>query len=113
VSKIVASPIKRWPGTVTLCDPLTFPQVFALQDAFEAVSALEKPTLERLNYALLPAMLECVERWDLAGFPARPAPADFPASPKSVREDAAALIAWLIEEIRLLFAESEAVPLAS
>lgn len=105
--KSIASPIKRWPGTVTLSDPLTYSQVFSWEDALAAVQALEQPTQARLNAALLPAILACVEQWQLERFPTAPTAGNFPATPA---QSAARLIAWLIQEISSLYREADEIP---
>lgn len=33
MSKVIKSPVPKYPGTVTLYDPLSFPQVIAIEDA--------------------------------------------------------------------------------
>lgn len=111
MSKIISSPIKRYPGTVVLADPLTFPQSFAFEDALAEVERLKDAgSLSRLRYALLPGLLACVEEWHLASFPERPALDNFPSTP---RLPVTQLIDWLVGEVSALYRESEEVPLAS
>jgi hypothetical protein len=109
MSKIITSPIKRWPGTVTLSDPLTYPQRFAYEDSLEAARGLGETTIGRIHYALLPGVLACVEKWELTGMPAVIATETFPSTPK---KSAAELLSWLVKEVATLFEESEDVPLA-
>ena len=105
MSKVVTSPVKKWPGTVTLADPLSFPQALAFEDAIDAVRALEDPSTQRVNYTLLPAVLMCVEKWELEGLGNPPDP--FPATPAQA---SAQLLAWLVGEVSALFREAEDVP---
>jgi hypothetical protein len=117
VSRIITSPVKRWSGTVTLADPLTFPQTFAFEDAIDAVQAARRDLPEdaqmtdrdarRINYAALPGIVACVEEWHLAGFPEVVTIESFPATPSN---SAARLIAWLFNEITQAFREAETVP---
>ena len=111
MSKTITSPVKRYPGTVVLSDPLTFPQTFAFEDAINAVGeARETGSIARIRYALLPGILACVEEWHIGGgFPDRPALDNFPSSP---RQSSAELIEWLIGEIGDLYREADDVPLA-
>ena len=102
--KVITSPVKRFSGTVTLSDPLTFPQVIALQAAFDATQALEKPTPASVNYALLPGVLGCVEAWGLSGFPQVVTAETFPATPPV---SSGRLIAWLVEEVSKLYQEAD------
>ena len=43
MSKVITSPVKRWPGSVTLADPLTFPQYAAWRNALDEVLLLAPP----------------------------------------------------------------------
>lgn len=104
MSKVITSPVKRFPGTVTIADPLTFPQAIAVERCIAAVRALENPTLLEVNNVWVPAIDACVEEWHLEGVNG-----SIPATP---RQSSAKLVAWLINEIGVLFAESEDVPLA-
>jgi len=111
MSKVITSPVKRYSGTVTLHDPLTFPQSIAFEDALESVRALgDTATLSKIRYAFLPGVLACVESWSLnGGFPERPALDTFPSTPKAPIGE---LIEWLIAEVSALYRDSEDVPLA-
>ena len=67
MSKVITSPVKRFPGTVTLSDPLTFPQSLAVEDALDAAQELGEVSVRRQNYTVLPGLMECVEEWDIEG----------------------------------------------
>lgn len=108
MSKVITSPVDEWPGTVTLHDPLTFPQRFAFEDALTAARELREESEARFNYALLPGVLACVESFQLSNFPTQPAPDNWPSTPK---EPTAKLVAWLVGEIAKLY-EAAAPPLA-
>lgn len=107
MSKVITSPVKHFPGTVTLADPLTFPQVIAFQDALNSVGEMGTTTRAKINYTMLPAILKCIEKIDLAGFPKNVGADNWPASP---RQSSAELIGWLIDEIVILHNEAETVP---
>jgi hypothetical protein len=103
MGKTIKSPVKKWPGTVTLYDPLSLPQVVALEDAFAQVKKLgQKISLSKQHKELLPAIEDCVASWDLEGIKNPPSP--FPATP---RKPANQLLNWLIEEVTALFSEDE------
>lgn len=102
--KLITSPVDAWPGTVTLASPLTFPQRFAIEDALTVARSLGEASEARFNYALLPGILACVERWELGNFPAEPTVDTWPATPRSA---SAQLIAWLITEIVKLYEATE------
>jgi hypothetical protein len=108
MSKVITSPVKRWPGTVTLSDPLTFPQVIAFQDAIDVADELgSSATVSKYNQALLPGVLECVEAWELENFPSPVGMDNFPATPRKASSD---LIGWLVTELVKLFTDSEPDP---
>ena len=111
MSKIITSPVKRFPGTVVLADPLTFPQANAFEDALVAVRELgDGISLTKQMYAWLPGILPCVEEWHLnSGFPERPALDNFPRTPG---DPIARLVFWLVGEITALYKEADEVPLA-
>ncbi len=97
MSKVITSPIKRWPGTVTLADPLSFPQYIAWRDAMKQAQAYlteqgESAQQAEYDLILLAGLRSCVEAWGLdGGFTPEP----FPATP---RVASSRLIAWLIRE---------------
>lgn len=117
MGKVITSPVKKWPGTVTLCDPLSLPQVVevrkALESAIEVAGSGETDKdgdriiadLAAYHNELLPAFLSCVEIWELEGLENPPNP--FPGTP---RASAAELMNWLSTEVIALFAEAETAP---
>lgn len=109
MSKVIQSPVKRWPGTVVLSDPLAFPQYMAWQEAVEKAQEIIKigeATQADLDHALLPGVCACVEQWQLDGAGSF-TPENFPATP---RRSSAALIAWLVREISALVTEADDLP---
>ena len=65
--------MQRWAGTVTIADPLTLPQTAVIEDAISGYEPTEgnvKIISLRVNDEnQLPAILACVEKWELANFP--------------------------------------------
>lgn len=111
MSKVIISPVKRFPGTVTLADPLTFPQFDAWSSAIEAAVeyvSTHNGTAKQAGYdaLLLPGICACIERHELAELGPL-TPDTFPATP---RKSSALLIAWLVREIGQLAAEAEDIP---
>lgn len=104
----IESPVEDFPGFVILKSPLTLPQVIAIQDAWDAVKLLgDDITSAKQNYALLPALIACVDKWDIEWhheIPDPPTPETFPASPAIASGE---LVNWLIKEISLLLYEAE------
>ena len=105
MSKIITSPVKRFPGTVTLQDPLYYPQVIAFQRAVDAAQALPAGSYQiEYDRAVLPGLLAAVEEWNITGVDKHPTPDTFPVSPIKA---AHALHAWLMQEVGILFAGDE------
>ena len=120
--KVITSPIKRWPGSVTIADPLTIPQAQMIEAGMKQPDAQEgeRVWLTIIDSAKLPAVIGCVEKWELENFPhtvgmqnltgVMPAItiANFPASP---RGDSHKLIDWIFREmLTVYFGEALALP---
>ena len=109
MSKVVTSPVKKWPGTVVISDPLSYPQLLRFREALGAVGGNDD--WMAVNYAVLPGVMACVEEYHLQGFPEHPTleagPNTFPSTPP---QSASRLLAWLIGEINALMAEAEPDP---
>lgn len=105
MSRIISSPVKRFPGTVTLRDPLYYPQALAMRRAIEAAKSLDpnSPMVD-YNHAMLPGVIACVEEWNITGVEKHPTPDTFPVTPA---QSAGQLAAWLIGEVANLYVESE------
>lgn len=108
MSKTVTSPSKRWPGTVTISDPLTLPQAEAINDARRYFYDNRKAEGEYISYLDLdkpriPAILICVEKWDLQNF----SPDPFPMSPEKTRHS---LVNWLWQELEAIYDAEDEVP---
>lgn len=113
MSKVITSPVKRWPGTVTIADPLTLAQVAAFERAIKRAEILRRdnpePTRAELDAAHLPGLLSCVESHALSGIASPLGVDNFPGTP---RIDSARLIEWLMMEILALYSEATTDPLA-
>ena len=112
MSRILPSPNAVYTGSVTLAEPLTFPQLAAFAESLEAAGdVLEAARAEAgpeaktytydqiaYNVLLVPGVMACVEKWELdGGFPAAVTKENFPATPLEASRE---LIAWLVREIR-------------
>lgn len=116
--KIITSPVDRWPGTVTIADPMTMPQVLAFEDALSKRSEFfeerDGQRLLKVNTLLggpdaegIAAILPCVESWEIEGFPKKPTEKNFPSSP---RGDSHVFIQWLFGEILNVYAGETDIP---
>lgn len=116
MSKVCTSPVKKWPGTVVISDPLSYPQLLRFREALGITKTVEKdadgdPDWVAVNHAVLPGVMACIEEYHLQGFPEHPTietgPDAFPSTPP---QSASRLLAWLINEINALMAEAEPDP---
>lgn len=104
--KTITSPVARWPGSVTLQDPLLFPAYMKFRQCLEEADATEDGEAKRSM--MLPGLCACVEKWDIAGL-GQVTAGTFPASPISA---SAQLFAWIMDEVLSLLMEAEEVPKA-
>lgn len=120
MGRIIECPVKRWPGTVTLPDYLTLPQVIRWRRAVHAAAEFTEAKngspgivtiLDPLEYryALLPGVLPCFERIELEGLPSPLTADNFPGSHP---DDAAELAVWLMGLAAQLVIGEESIPKA-
>ena len=109
MSKQITSNSKRWAGTVTLSDPLTIPQAQAIEAGLKPPQGGEdgKIWLSVIDANQLPAVIACVEKWELTGFPEVVTVDNFPASP---RKESHAFIEWLFREILNIYSGEAEIP---
>lgn len=101
--RTVESPVKEFPGKVTLPDYLSMPQVLAYERAIREASALEEnATQSDYDSLMVHAICECVQEWELEGFD-EIGPSNFPFSP---RVASSKLIAWLFDELTGMYSPS-------
>ena len=114
MSKVITSPVKLWPGTVTLPDWLSLQQEAAWEEVIEGLEGEQVLGLAaKAKSALLfvPVITGIVQSWELGGgFPCPPTLDTWPATPKI---SSALLLAWLIGEISAMHNEAVSIPLAS
>jgi hypothetical protein len=104
MSKRVLSPSPRWPGAIVLADPMTLPQALSWEKAIRSIQErADYATVTDVNYALLPGICACVEKWELDGL-GDLTPDTFPASP---RKQSIELINWIISEISAIYSGEE------
>lgn len=101
----ITSPVKRWPGTVTLPDYLTWPQMRSWKTAADEASQATDLVEQRMAWNR--GICAIVETWELAGLPAKLTAETFPATPP---RSGVALMGWLIDSISALLDEADEVP---
>ena len=99
---IITSQSKAYPGTVTIYDRLTLPQVELVEAALSDMPPITegKVALTALDKPRLPALLACVEKWDLKGFPDNVTVENFPLTPRRQAHD---LIMQIFVEIAKVY----------
>lgn len=123
MSKVLTSPVKRWPGTITIPDFLTIDQAIKWEEAVKRADSIlpecepfkkgEKLTDKQVDNIsaktsakwvgmILPGILACVESWNIGIDPN-----NFPATPPISRIK---LISWIMSEISKLYEEENEIP---
>jgi hypothetical protein len=106
MSKVITSNVARWAGTVTIADPLTLPQAQLIEAGLKQPEGQEENGriwLSVIDAEKLPAIIACVEKWELENFTADP----FPASP---RGDSHKLIDFIFSELFKVYIGEAEVP---
>lgn len=96
----------RWAGAVTIADPLTLPQAQLIEAGLKQPEGHEGETrifLSVIDEMKLPAVIACVEKWDLTNF----TPDPFPASP---RGESHKLIDFIFQELMNVYLGESIVP---
>jgi len=108
MSKIIISPIPRWQGTVTIADPLTLIQAQAIEQAMvkPEIAEDEKWVLTLVDKHKHPAIIACVESWNLENF-SLTKDGQPPASP---RLDSHKLRDWIFGELANVYFGEEIIP---
>lgn len=112
MGKVVTCPVKRFGGSVTLRDPMTFQMVAKWEEAVQVLRAV--PNDDPRKYAevergLLPLVLEMVEEWHLGNLAEGAVTlTNFPnAKPGTRAADIHSLLAWLINECQAVYSGNE------
>jgi len=106
MSKIIESPVKKFPGTVTVPDDLDYSQGVKYVTAYREAKALgEAATMIEFVYTMMPAICYCVEKWELTGLPSQVTP-EVLEKAKPGRA-VAALMSWLFQETTVLYSRTE------
>lgn len=110
MSKRITSPVKRWPGSVTIADPITLPQAKLIENAMRPIESDTgdgRVFLSTVDEARLPAIFACVEKWELDNLPDDMTLETFPASP---RGDSHKLAEWIFRELLAVYFGESVVP---
>ena len=107
--KIIESPVARFPGSITLYDPITYPQLIEWRDNntkfYECFNNKDKKIFEGEQFAWK-AIFAVSEEVTIKGFESRDVD-KIPSTPLSLIDE---LLAYLIGEIRKYIAKEEEVP---
>ena len=115
MSKVIKSKAQNYTGTVTIFDRLVLSQVELVEAAlldnktvYEDARENEKSVYRtQIDKPKLPALLACVEKWEIEGFPEPLTVDNFPLTP---RADANYFIEMVFDEIRRIYNGEREVP---
>lgn len=122
MSKTITIKNKKWEGTVTLFDRLFLSQVEAIEEALlDTPPAIEREIIGKegkkekvfstrfthLDKPKIPALLACVEKWEIKDFPENPTLETFPLTPRKPAHD---LIEQIFDEIKIIYNGEIEVP---
>ena len=122
MSKVILSPLKNFPGTVTIPARLTLPQVgiweAATTEQTELIQKLIKDKVElystyEVDKIFVPALCDLVEKWELKDLATGEPIGEkltldtFPATPRKAAHE---LVDWLTSEIRKVFLGETEIP---
>ena len=111
MGKTIESPVKRFPGKITLCDPLTYAQVAKWDEALQRIrKETELSKVERLaqiERELYPLIFEFVEKWELENMKAEPRESFPNATAGTSAASIHGLVGWLITECQNVYDGNE------
>ncbi len=104
MGKIITSPVKRWPGTITIAYPMTLPQVALYQRAIiEIIEYGDKITAIIQGAVLWRTLRPLIEKWNIKKLPF-PNEDNFPGYPKKAVDE---FFIWFFKEINKAHKEAE------
>jgi len=107
MSKVLTSPVKKWPGTITIPDYLNIEQAMIFEAAINEIDDKKNVGIDlAITSKLVPGICICVEKWELKGLE-NISKDNYPATPKLA---SAELTAWLVREITKLYQEANEIP---
>ena len=104
MTKIINSPVKKFPGSITLPDALPLAKVLAFDKAMRAASDL--PIIERAAVCL-DAIMDCIEVFQIKGQPDKPTSQTFLYTPAAAATD---LYIWLLTSVTALVVGEKEIP---
>jgi len=107
MSKTVKSPIEVLPGSITISQPVLYPQYVKYRRLMgESDQAHEDGDNVAQEYKAWAAVCACLDAFDVPGFENRD-PEQFPASPRRAVVD---LLLWALSEVNKVITGEETVP---
>ena len=110
MSKVLQRKMEPFTGSVTLSDPLSLEQEAAVERAnYHLERAIENIDGEAdgvsiRTLAILPGVLACVEKWNIAGIPENPTIQTWPTRPRNA---VVSLVSWLFVEIGKIYTDAQ------
>lgn len=127
MSKKVLCEIEGFKGFVHFAQPLNLEQVFAIEDAQDKAIEIEPSAFltklnerrgtpdtvswsSRVDVHIIPAIVKCVDKFEIEGLPEKLTLETFPATPRS---KATAFVSWCFNQLMTIYAGEQEVPNAS
>lgn len=108
MSKKIVSPSEIFTGSVTIADPITIPQAQLIEAGMKQVEGENgRVWLSEIDGNQMPAVLSCVEKWEIVGVPEIVTLDNFPASPRKASHE---LIEWIYRELLKVYFGEAAIP---
>ena len=107
MSRIITSPVQEFPGTVTISEPVLYPQYLQYRRLMvESDQAHTDGRFVDQEIAAWGALVACIETFDVPGFESND-PTQFPASPRRAVID---LLQFIVGEVRKVIVGEEHIP---
>jgi len=121
MGKKIESPVERFSGHVIIADPMTMPQVLAIEESLiksnvffddkkdkEGRRFLKRNAMTgMLDSEAIRGIMPCVEEWHLGNIPENVSAENFPFTPRPASHE---LIQWLLDEILKIYLGEIEVP---
>jgi len=103
MGKQITSPVKKFSGSITIKDPLPYPDFIAWEKGFIAEEDRADKTNGEKESSMWSGVLAVVEKWELQNFD----PENIPATPRLAVIN---LLTWIVKEVGLIINEVEDIP---
>jgi hypothetical protein len=96
MGKVITSPVEKFPGTVTLYDPVPYPAFITWQKAIRKAGEIADTSDGETQLEMFKGAEACIESWNIEGF-------DISEPVATPRTPVVELLGWLVTEIGKVF----------